>query len=162
LGLSLEAHVSRLLHTEIAIAATPEAVWAILADFAAYPDWNPFVRRISGKLEAGATLEVDLAPPGGRAMTMRPTLREVQPGRILRWLGHLGMPGLFDGEHSFQVEPSGEGQVRFVQSEHFSGVLVPLVMRFIGAATEQGFVAMNQALKERAEVMTQDRKATAA
>lgn len=154
--------MSRLLHTEVTIAASPETVWSILTDFAAYPGWNPFIRHIAGKLETGARLEVDLAPPGGRAMTMRPTLRAVEPGRTLRWLGRVGLPGIFDGEHSFQIEPLGENQVRFVQSERFSGILVPLVMMFIGRSTEQGFEVMNLALKERAEAMTQRRKVQAA
>lgn len=153
--------MSRQLHTEITIDAPPETVWAILSDFAAYPEWNPFIRRISGTLETGGRLEVDLAPPGGRAMTMRPTLRDVQPQRTLRWLGQVGVPGLFDGEHSFQIEPLADGRVHFVQSERFTGVLVPLVMAFIGASTQQGFEAMNLALKERAEAMAHGRKAHA-
>lgn len=143
--------MSRLLQTEIVINGRPADAWSTLTDFAAYPDWNPFIRKISGTLEAGARLDVELAPPGGRAMTIRPTVREVQPGRGLRWLGHLGVPGLFDGEHSFQVEPLGEGQVRFVQSERFSGVLAPLVLALIGRSTKQGFEAMNRALKNQVE-----------
>lgn len=143
--------MSRHLQTDIVIAAPPEDVWSILTDFPAYPGWNPFIRRISGDLEAGARLEVELGPPGGRAMTIRPTLRDVQPGRGLRWLGHMGIPGVFDGEHSFQIEPLGPRQVRFVHSERFGGVLAPLVMSFIGSSTQRGFEAMNQALKERAE-----------
>jgi hypothetical protein len=143
--------VSQLLQTEILIDAESEDVWSILTDFAAYGDWNPFIPRISGTLEAGTRLSVELAPPGGRTMTIRPTLRAVQQGRGLRWLGHLGLPGLFDGEHSFQLEPAGEGQVRFIHSERFSGLLVPLVLKLIGSSTRQGFEAMNQALKERAE-----------
>lgn len=143
--------MSRLLHTEVVIDASPDDVWAILADFAAYPEWNPFIRRIAGKLEVGSPLEVELGPPGGRAMTIRPTVREVQAGRVLRWLGRLGLPGLFDGEHEFQIEPMGAKQVRFVHSERFSGILVPVIMAFIGDSTRQGFEAMNQALKERAE-----------
>lgn len=154
--------MSRQLHTETIIAASPETVWTILTDFAAFSGWNPFIRRISGKLEPGARLEVELSPPGGRAMTIRPTLREVQPGHVLRWLGSLGLPGLFDGEHSFEIEPLGEGQVRFVQSERFSGILVPLVMSFVGESTRQGFEAMNQALKERAEARAQGREGQSA
>ena len=154
--------MSRQLHTEIVIAAPSESIWAILTDFAAYPDWNPFIRHISGKLETGARLEVELAPPGSRAMTIRPTLREVQPVRTLRWLGQVGLPGLFDGEHNFQIEQLADGRVRFVQSERFSGVLVPLVMPFIGASTQQGFEAMNTALKERAEALAPGRKVQAA
>jgi hypothetical protein len=32
---------------------------------------------------------------------------EVVPGRTLRWLGHLLVPGIFDGEHYFEIEPLG-------------------------------------------------------
>jgi uncharacterized protein YndB with AHSA1/START domain len=31
----------RELRDEIEIEATPERVWEILTDFAAYPEWNP-------------------------------------------------------------------------------------------------------------------------
>ena len=149
--------MSQLLHAETVIDAAQDEVWAVLEDFAAYPSWNPFIRQITGRLEAGDRLEVELSPPGGRAMTMRPIVREVQPGRAFRWLGSVGVPGLFDGEHSFQVEPLGVGQVRFVQSERFSGILSPLVMAFTGRSTRQGFEAMNQALKERAEARAASR-----
>lgn len=154
--------MSQVLRTEIVIAAPSDDVWSILTDFSSYPGWNPFVRQISGRLEVGSRLEVHLAPPGGRAMTIRPTVREVLPGRVLRWLGSLGVPGLFDGEHSFQIEPLGEGQVRFVHSERFSGILVPAIMAFIGKSTRQGFEAMNQALKERAEAKAASRQGAAA
>lgn len=139
------------LHTEIEIAAPAEQVWNVLADFPAYPDWNPFIPRISGPLTTGERLDVRLQPPGGPGMTLRPTVLEAAPGRALRWLGRLGIPGVFDGEHRFFIEPLGDGRVRFIQSERFSGVLAPLLLRLVGEKTRQGFEAMNQALKARAE-----------
>jgi uncharacterized protein YndB with AHSA1/START domain len=45
------------LRTEIEIAAPPERVWAVLADFDSYPEWNPFIRRIRGQPAAGSKLE---------------------------------------------------------------------------------------------------------
>ena len=33
---------------KIEIAAPPTAVWAILMDFDRYPEWNPFIVKISG------------------------------------------------------------------------------------------------------------------
>ena len=84
-------------------------------------------------------------------MRMRPTVLEAAPSEELRWVGHLGIPGLFDGEHRFRIEPLGTNRVRFVQEEQFRGLLVPLVFRFIEGGTRQGFEAMNQALKARAE-----------
>src|SRR4051812_47254696 len=93
------------LHREIEIDAPPAATWAVLADTARYAEWNPFVRRLSGSLREGARLEATIEPPGGRAMRFRPTVLAARPGHELRWLGRLLLPGLFDGEHSFVLEP---------------------------------------------------------
>ncbi|MFW6079186.1 MAG: SRPBCC family protein [Gemmatimonadota bacterium] len=102
------------LETSIEIDASPERVWAVLTDFRSYPEWNPFVRRIEGELRTGSRLRVRLEPPGMRGMTLRPRLVAVEPPRVLRWLGHLGLPRLFDGEHGFRIEPLASGRVRFV------------------------------------------------
>ena len=39
----------------------------------------------------------------------------------------------------------------FEQSEQFGGVLFPVLWMFIGEKTEEGFGAMNAALKQRVE-----------
>jgi hypothetical protein len=140
----------RELRREIEIDAPPERVWAVLTDFAAYPEWNPFIRRISGEVREGARLEVLIEPPGARATTFKPTVRAVQANRELRWLGRLVLPGVFDGEHTLQIEPMDGDRSRFVQSERFSGLLVGLVKGTL-AKTEAGFEQMNVALKARVE-----------
>jgi hypothetical protein len=135
---------------EVEIDAPPEEIWAVLTDTGAYADWNSFVRRLDGELAVGARLDVEIAPPGGRAMTFRPTVVAVEPERELRWLGHLLVRGLFDGEHRFELEPLPGGRTRFVQSERFSGLLVrPL--RGTLDKTQRGFAQMNEALKQRSE-----------
>ena len=135
---------------EIEIDAPPERVWAVVTDFDAYPEWNPFIRRISGELREGARLEVRIEPPGARAMTFKPTVRAVEANRELRWLGRLLLPGIFDGEHSLRIEPLDGGRSRFVQSERFTGFLVGLVKGTL-AKTEAGFEQMNTALKAHVE-----------
>ena len=141
------------LHSEIVIDASPERVWDVLTDFASYPQWNPFIRRISGELEVGGRLEVRLEPPDSRGITMRPTVLRAEPNRLIRWVGHLLVPGLFDGEHSLAIQPLEEDRVRFVQHEAFKGVLVRLLARSLDKNTLRGFEEMNEALKERAEVL---------
>ena len=141
----------KTLHTAIEIDAPAERVWGILTDLAAYPAWNPFIRRIAGDLAPRARLEVRLEPPGGMAITLRPAVLAVDAGRELRWLGSLGVRGLFDGEHRLALEPLGAGRVRFVQEEQFTGVLVPFLARSLEQHTRPGFLAMNRALKARAE-----------
>jgi hypothetical protein len=140
----------RELRSEIEIDAPPERVWAVVTEFAAYPEWNPFIRRIDGELRVGARLEVRIEPPGARATTFKPTVRAVESDRELRWLGRLLVPGIFDGEHSLLIEPREGGRSRFVQSERFSGVLVGPFKGML-AKTEGGFEQMNAALKARVE-----------
>jgi hypothetical protein len=139
------------IHTEIEIDAPVGRVWSVLTDFAAYPEWNPFVRRGEGEVKVGSRLHVFIQPPGGKGMSFNPKVLVADPERELRWLGHLWVPGLFDGEHSFIVEPLGEGHVRFVQRERFGGLLLPLLSKMLDGATRQGFEEMNRALKLRCE-----------
>ena len=131
------------------IAAVPERVWAVLVDFDAYPEWNPFIRRISGDAAVGARLEVRIEPPGGRGMTFKPAVIRAEPDRELSWLGRLGLPGLVDGEHHFELLRR-DNETLFVQRERFTGILVPLLGRQL-EKTRRGFEQMNDALKRRAE-----------
>jgi hypothetical protein len=139
------------LHSEIEIQASDEQVWKLLTDFASYPQWNPFIRRVSGTVKQGERLKVYIQPSGANRMTFRPTILKAEPNRELRWRGHFLMPGLFDGEHIFTLEPLGENSVRFVQREIFQGSLVPLFTSKLDNETKRGFEEMNLALKMQAE-----------
>lgn len=139
------------LHSQIEIDVPAERVWHLLIDFASYPQWNPFIRSISGEPRVGERLEVRIEPRASRGMTFKPAVINSEPDRELRWLRHLLMPGLFDGEHSLEIQPLGENRTRYVQIETFRGLLVPLITRGLLEYTRRGFEEMNRALKERAE-----------
>lgn len=141
--------MSNKIETEILIHAAPETVWAVLMDFAAYPAWNPFILAIDGKAETGETLSVTMRPPGGKAQTFRPKVLRADAPAAFIWRGSLPIPGLFTGEHSFQLTRAGDG-TRLRHSESFSGFLVPLLRKTL-ARTKEGFNQMNAALKARAE-----------
>lgn len=141
------------IRSEIDIAASPDRVWRVLTDFVAYPDWNPFIRSITGAQVPGAKLSVTVQPAGAKPMSFKPRLLVFQPYKELRWKGQLLTPGIFDGEHSFQLTEPSPGRVHFIHEETFGGLIVPLIFRgAMRKATERGFAAMNQALKVRAEV----------
>jgi hypothetical protein len=143
--------VAKELKTMIEINVSADIVWKELTDFDHYSDWNPFIRSIRGKAKQGEQLEVFIQPPGGSEMIFRPVILALQPERELRWIGRFMLPGIFDGEHWFQIEPIGEGRIRLSQCEIFSGLLVPLLWWKLKAQTRQGFEQMNQALKNRVE-----------
>ena len=139
------------LHTEIEIEVSAERLWAVLSDFASYPQWNPFIKSVAGAPQQGARLQIAIQPSGGKVMRFSPVVLAAEAGRELRWLGRFLFPGLVDGEHRFLIEPLGEDRVRFQQSERFSGLLVGLLRGGLDRDTKRGFEEMNRALKARAE-----------
>lgn len=142
----------KTITTSIRIEAPAGTIWTALTDTASYPEWNPFVSRLDGALEVGARLTVRISPPGGKSMTFRPRVTAAVVDRELTWLGSLGIRGLFDGEHSFVIEPLEDGGCLFTHSERFSGILIPLFANSLGA-TEEGFQLMNRAIRDRAEAL---------
>ncbi len=139
------------LFADIVIHADAERVWDILMDFESYPDWNPFIKEIEGNASPSERLRVVLQAEGRKPMVFKPWILVLEPKLEFRWLGNLLLPGIFDGEHIFQIEQADQGAVRFIQQEEFRGLLVPFLMRSIRAASLAGFKAMNEALKRRAE-----------
>ncbi len=139
------------VRTEIVIHATPQSVWSILTDFAAYPKWNPFIKSIKGDLFEGRKITVRLEPPGGSAMTFRPTIKVIKEYNEFRWLGQLFVRGLFDGEHIFELYENTDGTTTFVQREQFAGLLVPLFTTMLDTTTVNAFNQMNKKLKQLAE-----------
>jgi len=139
-------HIER----SVQINASAARVWDVLVAFERYPEWNPFVQSVSGVPVAGARLQVHVRPPGGRGMKFRPSVLEATPGRQLRWLGRLFIPGLFDGEHSFKINELGPTCCELIQAETFRGLLAWLFGRGLDA-TGEGFEQMNNAIKLRAE-----------
>jgi hypothetical protein len=110
------------------------------------------MRWIKGDLRKGGKLEVRIQPSGARGSTFKPKILDVYPPRELRWLGHLWISGLFDGEHILTIESSGNNQVRFKQKEIFNGLFVRLLARSLDRDTLRGFNEMNKALKEHVEM----------
>jgi hypothetical protein len=142
----------REIHAEALIDAPPARVWRLLTDFASYQDWNPFFREAAGELRAGATVRVRVEIPGQGTRVFTPRIVELTPERELTWIGRLVLPGLFDGEHGFLLEPvDGGRRTLLVQHENFSGLLLPLFSAELEAATRRGFEAMNAALRHAAE-----------
>lgn len=145
----------RELRTEIEINAEPEIVWEVLTDFNSYPDWNPFVVEMKGEVKVGNRIEVLLKPPGKKEMTFKPVVLKLDSPKEFRWKGSLPIPGMFVGEHIFQIEDLSDKEkgpkVMFIHREEFKGLLVGMLWKDLNSNTRAGFESMNQALKKRCE-----------
>lgn len=140
----------RHINTEILIQASPAKIWTALTDFDSYPEWNPLIKSLSGITAVGNTLKVEIQPPDTKAMSFAPKVLVCRPQQELRWLGIVGMKGIFDGEHYFILSPQEDGSTLFTHGEQFRGVLVGLMKNTLDK-TQAGFELMNQALKQRCE-----------
>lgn len=143
--------MAKEIKTEILINATPDKVWAILTDFDNYPNWNPFIKSVKGQVAVGNKITARMEPPGANGMTFVPKVLVFETNKEFRWLGHLLFPGLFDGEHKFELIDNKNGTTTFRQSERFRGILVPLFQKMLDINTTNGFIQMNKKLKELAE-----------
>ncbi|WBB99330.1 MULTISPECIES: SRPBCC domain-containing protein [unclassified Solwaraspora] len=115
-----------------------------------YPEWNPFITKLDGSLTRGSHVAVTIALPGAKPRRFTPTVTTAEPERQLAWLGRVLIPGIFDGAHSFDIEPLTPKSTRFTQSERFSGLFVMMLPGLLRSA-ESGFATMNTALAARAE-----------
>lgn len=136
------------IRTEIEIAASAQRVWEVLADFARYSEWNPFIREATGEPKEGSKLEIHITTPSGAKRTYEPRVTKVEQGRELRWLGKV--PGFLSGEHIFTLEERG-GRTLLVHREVFGGLLTSFFGKSLDEDVKAGFEEMNRALKKRAE-----------
>jgi hypothetical protein len=129
------------------INTSPETIWAILTNAPGYPEWDPGVDRIEGRIAPGEKITAFTKLSPGRAFPVKVT--EFVSNQKMTWSG--GMPlGLFKGERTFTLVPQGNGATQFTIREVFSGPLLPLIGRSLpdlNAAFEQ-FAA---GLKNQAE-----------
>lgn len=139
------------IRTEIEIAAPPADVWRVLLDFPRYPEWNPFIVEMKGEAKALASVSLTVSLPDSNSeRVIRAQLLKCEADSELRWLGHLWMKGLFDGEHFLKLEARSAAQTRVIHGQDFSGIFLRFLLPKVTEAA-RGFVYMNQALKRRVE-----------
>jgi len=140
------------IKTEIMIHADQEAIWKVLSNFSAYPEWNDFFKTISGEAKEGSTLQITITPPNAKPMSFTPTILLAKPQKELRWRGAFLYPWIFQGEHYFLLEKISDKQTRFIHGEKFTGLLTP-IFKLMGFErnTRLGFEQFNTAIKAKVE-----------
>ncbi len=140
--------IAKEIKTEILINANPEKVWSILTNFDNYPNWNTFIKSVKQEVKVGNKITVRIEPPQEKGMTFKPRVLTYETNKELSWIGRLWFPGLFDGNHKFELIDNGNGTTTFKQSEKFKGILVWMLNE---ENTKKGFESMNEKIKELAE-----------
>jgi uncharacterized protein YndB with AHSA1/START domain len=128
------------------IDATPERVWPVLTDAAAWPDWDSGVTKVDGRVALGEKLAVTVEANPGRAFPVK-VVQLSAPERMV-FLG--GMPlGLFAGRRTYTLMPEGTG-TRFIMREEYTGPLSGVMFKSI-PDLGPSFRRFAEGLKHRAE-----------
>lgn len=129
---------------ELAIAASPEAVWAVLADLSAWPTWNADVKSMSveGPLEPGTTFRWKSG-----SSSLVSTLQSVVPPRELGWTGvTMGIHAV----HVFWFEPRDAGTLAR-SAESFRGFIPSVLKRYSRKVLQRGIDGILASLKTEVE-----------
>jgi len=137
------------IRTEIFLRHSADQVWAVLADFDRYHEWNPLNIRAKGRAALGARVPMTFLNPAspGKTINQTVTITTCEPGRALAWSGSI--PLLFNGRHHFEIIAEDDG-VRLLHGEDLGGWIAN---RFSPEQIQRDFVphyqAVNQALSRR-------------
>ena len=136
-------------YSETIINAPIENVWNILIDVEKYNQWNPLLYRANGKIKEGEIVIVS-AKTATKDMRLKCKVTKVEPLRELTWTFSIIHTFLFQGVHTFRLEP-GEGGVKFIDREKFTGLLLPTQAKDLKTNGLAAMIEMGIALKTRAE-----------
>jgi uncharacterized protein YndB with AHSA1/START domain len=105
------------------IQSTPQRIWDILVDAEGYPNWDPGMIRVEGRLALGEKVKFFTKFSPDQAFAVKITAFE--PGKKMAFTG--GMPlGLFKSERTHTLTSVKDGQTTFHTEEIFSGLLFPI------------------------------------
>lgn len=140
----------QIIESRIEINAPKSLVWEVLLDFDNYPIWNPFTPRIDCDLLIGNELglHVDMKMDG-KIRIQKETLLWHKPGNSIAW----GITKTFPvrTERAQIIEELSPNRTSYYTYDKFWGLLVPIVMLGFRKDIQQGFDAVAQGLKQRAE-----------
>ena len=143
------------IHHAIDIHASPAAVWRVFTDLTSWPRWFPEALSARSLAEPtwqrGGTLEVEMAVPVLRSLTLHLRIEEVEAERKVRWIGKAW--GV-SGDHSYIFEDRGQW-TRVTSHEKFAG-LVTLLPRVAGAKVRERVDGLAHASMARLKALVED------
>ena len=117
----------RSYEASLSIDATPEQVWSVLTNTAAWPDWDSGVAKVDGRLALGEKLSITVKANSGRVFPVKVVTLSGPERMVFRG----GMPlGLFTGQRTYTLIPEGAGTL-FTMSEEYTGPLAAMIFKSI-------------------------------
>lgn len=142
----------------VEINAPADVVWAVVVDFASYPEWNPFTVRVDATLELGARVVLHLPDPSKPGTTFETVecISVIAPPHHLQYNTGDSIPGVHAVRDQW-VEDLGDGLTSYRTTDVFTGEHAKPIFDMQAEWVTAGFNATAWALKARAEKLWADR-----
>ncbi len=132
----------------LGIPASPQAIWDVLADIEAWPQWQSVYPEVKGALRIGARLDVVEDLPGAGARAFQPAVLDWVPDSQIHWkVANSG--GLVKGVRYFEIEKLADGACIFSKGQLFEGFMTRYIPAARKRAYRDAFVAFSEALRAR-------------
>jgi len=138
------------LEHRLGIQAPVHTVWEILADLPSWHEWNPLYTEAKGVIGFGELLTLTLVLPKSAPRVIQPRIVDWTPNEAIHW-NLKAMGGLVSTIRYLELEKLHDEGCIFSNGELFQGLLGPSVARRIKWPVREGFAAMGEALRDRAE-----------
>ena len=112
----------QVISASINITAPAVRVWALLTDAKAMPSWNSTITSVEGDIALGQKIATRV-PVSPRTFVL--TVTAFEPPRRMVWRDG-GLP-MFEGVREYTLTEDGAGGTRFVMTETFRGLMLPLI-----------------------------------
>jgi hypothetical protein len=113
---------------EAHISAEPRAVWKVLMDLDAYPQWDSGVTKVEGSIAHGSRIAVHRAAQPSRVLHVRVT--ELVESLQMAWTSGR-VPALFKNVRTFTLKQTAGGGTDVVVEEDFRGPLTRVLKRSV-------------------------------
>jgi len=154
---------------KIKINTPANYIWKVITDFSSYSDWNPFLKRIDGKLEVGASIDryLKLNPKREKLTISKEMIVSLKENQHLSYGTHFFSASLYDSMHwqTIQVLASSSDISNNNSDKSFSclyhsyhrlsGIASWPMAQLLGEKYAVGARASGIALKQRAEYLYQ-------
>lgn len=132
------------------ILASAGIVYDALADFAHYPQWNPWITNIAGKPVAGSELRAT-ARTGDTDRTVQHRMLCAERPSDFAWCDIGWFTMLARGKRVRHIQDLGDGHSHYRCELRVDGPLVVLVGWLYGKGMREGMAAEADALKQYCE-----------
>lgn len=136
---------NKSVHHEITINAAPEKIWKALIEMDDYPNWNPVMELLEGKVQEGERVKYKFTQDKSTVSEIGATVIQVTPNELLNQKG--GIPLVLTFNHKYLIEPVGNS-TKLTIHEDYKGIGVNF---WNPQPVEEAYKRLNFALKKKVE-----------